>query len=60
MLQVYPFFRTIKRTVVRPVRRGVVWHRVDVQALPPPGWCVGCGAEVYIGEVCERCKRVKN
>lgn len=40
---------TIRRTVKprRPIRMHQPLLLVDVQALPPPGWCEGCGMEIY-------------
>ena len=57
----YQKFRDIKRTVFR----GVVWWPVDLQALPPWGWCEECGAEVYRSgkRLCRRCEeelRIEN
>ena len=54
----YPIFGTIKRTV-RPVWRGMTVGLVDVQGLPPRGWCEDCGAEVWqAGErLCSRCRQ---
>ena len=48
-------FGTIKRTVSRPVYRGVLFG--DVQSLPPRDWCEMCGAEVYRAgqRLCRRC-----
>ena len=53
----YPIFGTIKRTV-RPVWRGAVLGLVDIQGLPPRGWCETCGAEVWQEEerLCGRCR----
>ena len=53
----YQRFGAIKRTICR---RPLVLH--DFQALPPRGWCVCCGAEVYGAgeEVCEECKGIDN
>ena len=49
--KIYRRFGTIKRTIrQRPVLP------VDWQALPPYGWCVCCGAEVFEREE-ERCAR---
>ena len=42
----------------RPVRwRSACWDE-DVQALPPRGWCLGCGMELYLpdAQLCEDCK----
>ena len=55
---VYQRIRTIKRTVFQ----GVAWWQEDIQALPPRGWCVRCGAEVFRPgrELCRRCQKEKN
>lgn len=55
-MQEYIEFGTIKRTVNRPVYRGVL--RGDIQSLPPRDWCECCGAEVYRAEesLCRRCQ----
>ena len=57
-MEVYGRIGTIKRTVLR--RRP--WWSVDWQALPPYGWCVCCGAEVFRPgrEVCKRCGGMDN
>ena len=54
-MEAYQRNSTIKRTVLR--RRPI--FPVDWQALPPYGWCVRCGAEVYTPgqELCVRCRR---
>lgn len=52
-MEEYQRFRAIKRTIFkRPV------GLVDWQALPPMGWCAGCGREIYGPgrELCERCE----
>ena len=48
-----------KREIKRTVFRGVVLWPEDLQALPPWGWCVRCGAEVYRPgkECCRRCEK---
>ena len=53
----YQRFGAIKRTIHR-LPRGLY----DLQALPPRGWCVCCGAEVYAQgqELCEECKGIDN
>jgi len=51
---IYQDFGTKKRTILRlPVAVGR-----DAQGLPPWGWCVGCGKEVYEkgAAVCHRCR----
>ena len=41
----------------RPVRLWGAYGLADRQALPPAGWCVRCGAEVYAPAegLCGRC-----
>ena len=43
----------------RMVLRKRPFWAVDWQALPPMGWCVQCGAEVFAEgeELCGRCKK---
>lgn len=55
MEQGYQKIGTINRTVLR--RRPV--GPVDWQALPPRGWCVCCGGEIFAirQERCRRCRR---
>lgn len=50
----YQKIGTIRRTVLRRWPVGLV----DVQSLPPWGWCPRCGGEVYRrgAEVCGRCE----
>ena len=45
---------------VRPVLGRRPWGAVDVQALPPYGWCRCCGGEVYEKgrQLCRRCGRM--
>ena len=54
-MEQYQKFGTIKRTILtaRP------YWLVDWQALPPMGWCVVCGREVYGPgeEKCGRCEK---
>ena len=54
----YQRFGTINRTVL--LRRP--WWPVDWQSVPPYGWCVRCGSEVFAPgrEQCDRCSRQKN
>ena len=49
----YQKLRVINRTVFS----GPVLWLADRQALPPRGWCVRCGAEIYRQgeELCSRC-----
>lgn len=51
----YQRFGAINRTVFC----GPVLWLADRQALPPKGWCVRCGAEVYRAgrEMCTRCTK---
>lgn len=55
-MAVYQRYGTINRTVLR--RRPV--GLVDWQGLPPWGWCVRCGREVFQkGRLrCDRCRGV--
>jgi hypothetical protein len=48
----------VERKRVRPTCRMPLWPLVDLQALPPAGWCVGCGAEVYAEhtDLCKCCE----
>lgn len=51
---------TIRRTVPPPlpILKGPTLPAfTDVQALPPPGWCPGCGMEIYRrgANLCSRC-----
>lgn len=43
----------------RPIRspNRLVLSGIDVQQLPPFGWCAACGAEIYSldEDLCERC-----
>ena len=54
-MEEYQRIGTINRTVLR---QRPFWP-VDWQALPPWGWCLRCGAEVYRPreELCRRCKQ---
>ena len=52
-MEAYQRIGTFKRTVLRRMPLGLV----DLQALPPRGWCVLCGKEIYAPGrgVCRKC-----
>lgn len=53
-MEAYHKIGTLRRTVLRRMPLGLV----DLQALPPRGWCVRCGAEIYRRgqDRCNRCR----
>ena len=55
MLQIHRAFR-ICRSVLSPL---ATMPPVDLQALPPFGWCYVCAGEIYRAEepICPRCRK---